>query len=71
MTASWDGNFAHGDGYRQLMRLQVAASAQAMPYMLAVGPPMSSTVPLNCGCFVIRSNSATIDSGERELICFP
>ena len=33
--------------------------------MLAVGPPMSETVPLKPGCFAINLISVMIDCGER------
>ena len=55
-------------GCTQLSRRHLARTSgrlQFMRYMLAVGPPMSLTVPLKSGSSLNRSISARIDSGLR------
>ena len=58
-----------GSGKRQLLRRQTSWAAglpQARPYIFAVGPPTSLSVPRNSGWLLRRSTSAVMESGERD-----
>ena len=50
---------------------QLAFREQLIPYIFAVGPPISLIVPRKSGCDKNESASLIIESIEREAICLP
>ena len=66
---AWSG-FSAGqqEGKRQSRSAQAPADflrGQSKPYMFAVGPPTSATVPRNFGCSAKRATSARIERALR------